>query len=256
MHGQQKSPAPALSRGLRLLEFIASSEAPQNLTTISKHMGIAMSSAHSVCTTLLQEGYLEKHSDGSFHLTLKVLDLASSKIKSYEIVEHFNRACEEIDIIRRNGATLTVLEGPDVFFIATRNSPQPFGIKFQPGTRLPACCMASGRALLANLTDEEVCEIYPSEDIPQVTKAHPKSRKELLEILQEARKNGYSQEIKGTAPNMISYGALVAKPGGEAVAGVAISLYEEDVTDVVAAEAIDAIKTLAARLSNFADLVS
>jgi DNA-binding IclR family transcriptional regulator len=256
MKSPKKSPAPALSRGLHLLEFIAKSTKPQNLTTISNHMGIAMSSAHSICTTLLQEGYLEKQSDGSFHLTLKVLDLASSKIKSYEIVEHFNKACEENELIRTNGATLTVLEGPDVFFIATRNSPRPFGIKFRPGTRLPACCMASGRALLANLTDDEVCELYPAEEIPQVTKAHPKFRSELLKILQQVRQNGYSQEIKGTAPNMISYGALVAKPSGEAVAGVSISLHEDDVTDAVSVEAIEAIKNLAARLSSFADLVT
>lgn len=252
---KKKASAPALVRGLRVLELISSSDQPFTLTMIAKRLGIAMSSAHSICSTLQDEGYLDRSSDGSFSLTLRVLDLASSKISKYSMVDHFYSLCDETQLIRENGATLTVLDGPDVYFIAARNSPQPLGVTFRIGSRMPACCMASGRALLAGLTDEEVCELYPEEEIPQLTKDNPRYRKELLAILARAREEGHSREIKGTRPHMFSYGARVVPPSGKAKAAVAITMYEGDITPEVEVAAIEAIQNLAADLSRLGDLL-
>jgi DNA-binding IclR family transcriptional regulator len=251
----KKSRAPALVRGLRVLELIAGSSERHNLTTIAARLRIAMSTAHSICTTLVNEKYLSRNSDGTFDLTLKILDLASSKINRYEIVEHFHSVCEEIQIIRENGATLSILEGPDVYFIAARDSPQPLGVTFRVGTRLPACCMASGRALLATLSDDEVRGLYPNRELPQLTKDHPKYRDELFGILNEARQSGYSREMKGTRPHMCSYGAVVFGASDKAIAGVAITMYEGDLTPQVEKQAIDAIQLLAGKLSRFGGFI-
>lgn len=252
----QKSSSPALSRGLKVLELLASSIEPQSLTSISKGMDIAMSSTHSICTTLINEGYIEKRSDNTFELTLKVLSLASSKIHTYDIVEHFYKVCDEIQLIRENGATVSVLDGADVYFVACRNSPQPLGVKFTVGMRLPACCTASGRALLANLSNDEIKKIYPKEQLPQVTKASLKTRTELLDILDVARQNGHSEEKGGTRPHMYSYGALVSTQKGKSIAGIAISMYEGDIDSEVEKNAIQSILELAKRLSEFAGVLT
>jgi hypothetical protein len=55
---------------------------------------------------------------------------------------------------------------------------------------------------------------------------------------------------------MCSYGALVATPSGRAIAGVAITMYEGDLTPTVERAAISAIKELARNLSQFGDLLS
>jgi IclR family transcriptional regulator, blcABC operon repressor len=254
--GAQKSAAPALTRGLKVLELLATTDSPQSLTAIARHLGIAMSSAHALCTTLRNESYVEKRSDGSFQLTLKVLDLASSKINKYDIVEHFYEACDEMPLIRENASVISVLDGQDVFYIGTRNSPQPLGVTFKVGMRLPACCTATGRAMLANLSDDEVCRIYPDELLPQVTKASLRKRTELLDILKRVRKEGHAEELATTRPHMYSYGALVATPSGKTIAGVAVSLYEGDVTKAVERGAIKAIRELAQRLSRFGELLT
>lgn len=252
----QKSSAPALTRGLKILELLATTETPQSLTAISKHLGIAMSSAHSLCTTLRNEGYVEKRGDGSFQLTLKVLDLASSKINKYDIVEHFYEACDEMPLIRENASVISVIDGQDVFYIGARNSPQPLGVTFKVGMRLPACCTASGRAMLANMTDDQVRGIYPDELLPQVTKASLKTRTELLVMLKRVRQEGHAEELATTRPHMYSYGALVATPSGKTIAGVAVSLYEGDVTKAVEKAAIKAIRELAQHLSRFGEMLT
>ena len=74
------------------------------------------------------------------------------------------------------------------------HSPRPLGVTFKVGIRLPAWCTATGRALLAAMTDREVKAVYPGEKLPQVTEASTETRTELLSILAEARNNGYSVE--------------------------------------------------------------
>ena len=249
-----KSIAPALTRGLRVLELLSRSGTPQSLTNIAKALGIAMSSAHSICTTLRSEGYIERSSDGTFDLTLKVLDLASSKINQYDIVEHFYEVCDEIPIIRENAAVISVIDGPDVFYIGSRNSPQPLGVTFRVGMRLPACCTASGRALLANMTEAEVKRLYPDEALPQVTKASTATRTELLQILEDARRLGYATEKGGTRPHMYSYGAAVGQKAGRTT-GVAVMLYEGDVTPESERAVVSAVRDLASRLSRFSEIL-
>jgi DNA-binding IclR family transcriptional regulator len=251
-----KSSAPALSRGLKLLEFIARSDERQSLTTIAKELDIAMSSAHSLCKTLQTDGYIERFSDGTFDLSLKVLDLASSKINKYDIVQHFYDTCDDIPIIRENAAVISVLDGSDVFYIGSRTSPQPLGVTFKVGMRLPACCTASGRALLAAMTDEEVKALYPDDKLPQVTKASTETRTELLAILAEARRNGYAVEKGGTRPHMYSYGARVASSVGRSTAGVAVMLYEGDATAEVESKVVIAVQELASRLSRFGQILA
>ena len=70
---------PALMRGLRILELLAAADQPYNLSAIARHFGIAVSSAHLICSTLRNEGFIEKRIDRSFQLTRKMHDLANSK---------------------------------------------------------------------------------------------------------------------------------------------------------------------------------
>jgi len=150
---EKKTSAPALSRGLRILELIASSAQPPNLTMIAAGLGVAMSSAHSLCTTLIQEGYVEKASDGTFSLTLRVLDLASSKINKYEIVEHFYAACDEIQLIRENGATMSCLTDP--MFCSSRRG-TALSLLASPSKQGRECQLAAWRAAVPCLA---VCQM-------------------------------------------------------------------------------------------------
>ena len=115
---------------------------------------------------------------------------------------------------------------------------------------------ATGRALLANLSDDEVRKIYPDEFLPQVTKASLKTRTELLAMLQRAREEGHAEELATTRPHMYSYGALVATSSRKSIAGVAVSLYEGDITPALERAAIKAIRELAHHLSRFGELLT
>ncbi len=251
-----KKNVPALVRGLRVLEFVANSVEAPNLSKIVAEVGLPLSSAHAICATLVSEGYFEKASDGTFELTHRVLDLASSKIGEYDIVEEFYSLCSRSDVLRSNGVTLTVRENADAYFVAVRNSPHPVGYTFRTGTRVPACCIASGRAMLADLSNEEVCELYPSEDLPQLTKTQPKYRGQLLGILDDARQVGYAQESKGLRPSMVSFGAAISSHSGPSNMAVSVTLYEEDMSENTEADAIQALKALASQLSRASRMIA
>lgn len=249
----EKSMAPALSRGLRVLELLARSESPQSLTTIAKSLGIAMSSAHSLCMTLKNEGYVDRQSDGTFDLSLRVLELASAKIGRYDIVEHFYTICDEIPVIRENAAVITVMDGPDVLYIGSRASPHPLGVSFRVGMKLPAYSVASGRAILSTMSDSQIMSLFPEDDLAPLTTTSITSRAELLDMLAEARKTGYATERGGAWPHMYAYGAPVNGVGRKT--GVAVMLYPADVTPAMEQDAISAIRNLASRLEQYSEIL-
>lgn len=250
-----KKAVPALVRGLKVLQFVANVEERPNLSTIVAEVSLPLSSAHAICATLVSEGYLERASDGTFGLTHRVLDLASSKIGEYDVVEEFYNQSRKSDILRANGVTLTVRENADAYFVAVRNSPHPVGYTFRTGTRVPACCIASGRAMLADLTNEEVCLLYPSETLPQLTKTQPQHREQLLSILEDARNSGYALESKGLRPSMLSIGVAISVDSGPAKMAVSVTLYEEDMTVTSQAEAAGALKAMADHLSRASKMI-
>lgn len=254
MSPTEKSLAPALSRGLRILELLARSDRPLGLTAIAKAMGIAMSSAHSICTTLQGEGYIDRNTDGTFDLTLRVLELASDKISQYDIVEHFYGICDEIPLIRQNAAVITMLDGRDVLYLGSRASPQPLGVYFSVGMKLPAYSVASGRAILSSMTDAEIIDLYPDEVLPQLTNTSISRRSELLKVVAEVRSAGYATERAGAWPHMAAYGAVVAGAGRKT--GVAVMLHPGETTAELEKAAILAIRDLAARLSRFSEIVT
>lgn len=84
--------------------------------------------------------------------------------------------------------------------------------------------------------------LYPDETLPQVTKACTETRTELLAILADARRDGYAIEKGGTRPHMYSCGARVTGAVGRSSTGVAVMLYEGDVTPEAEAKAVAAVR--------------
>lgn len=71
--------------------------------------------------------------------------------------------------------TLSVIEGPEVVYVANRDSERGIGIHFRIGMRLPAVYTASGKALLASMSEaafQEWLAFYPPMTWPEPVTAH------------------------------------------------------------------------------------
>ncbi len=245
-----KDAAPALTRGLRILDLVAQSPDGLSMTEVSRTLGLAKSSVYGLCQSLLNGGMLEKSQSGRFRLGLRIIDLANSRTESSNAASEFYRQWETYEHFAEEGAVLAIRDRSDVVYVACRNSRSSLGITFRIGMRLPARFTATGKAMLSVLSDDEVIAIHQGIDWLPLTPNSVADLDALLAQLATIRARGYSVDDGETRSHMFSVGAPLRNltPGSNPMA-VAISQFRAELTEEKRQAAVEATVRLSDDLS-------
>lgn len=247
---QERDLAPALTRGLKILDLIAGLGRSVTMTEIAEQLDLAKSSAHGLLATLVTAGYLERLPNGSYRLGLRVVHLANARLESADLPAEFYATWDQFSEFHEEAAVLAVLDGADVIYIACRNSPHALGVTFRLGMRLPACCTATGKAFLSTMSNEEVRDFYTRHKLARLTQTSVSNVEQLLNQLDQIRERGYSIDDGETRDHMWSAGApILAWEGQRAEAAAAISFLRSEMTPQKAEKAGDFIRQFTRTLS-------
>lgn len=247
----QSKLVPALERGVRILDFAARSKTYPTLTEIARHLGIAKSSAHTLCNTLVTLELLIRRPDQSYQLGPHVMRWSNAFTEQSDVAAEFASIWDKETELPGATITLTVLEGAEVVYIAARNSAVSHSlIEFRAGMRLPAAFTATGKSFLAHMTDFEVRRLYADGLPAPRTPRSVRSIDALLAELQEIRRVGWSVDNQQVAEGIVCYGAAVLDSRNRPIAGVAVSLPVDDVTEARQDQIIANVRRIAGRLSH------
>ena len=249
----QKKPTgivPAVARAVRLLDTLAAAREPLTLAALTSLLRLPKSTTHALCSTLAQAGMLTRFETGAYHLGAHVMDLAHAYLSRTDLTAEFVKVWDSMAMLPEETIILSVLDGTDVVYLACRNGSRPLGVTFRIGMRLPANCTATGKALLSTLTPPRISELFRGQGFRTLTKKSISNLDSLLVDLNKVRRNGYSVDNEETREGMVCYGAPVFDSRGEeAVAGVAVSMLKADSNTARATVATEAVRRLAAVLS-------
>ena len=167
-----------------ILNFLAMEGRGCTLSEISRGVNSPVCTCSVILRTLVQENFLECSEPAHLYsLGFGVYALSSAfmapRTVLRSVLSEMHRvvdACGEI-------CELGILDGQDVFYIAKVESQDPIRIVSQVGMRLPACCTATGKALLADFSDEDLHRLY-GDTLPTVTAHSLTSFAELAAQLQ------------------------------------------------------------------------
>ena len=252
-----KSPAkkgatlgPAVDRACQIMDLAA--KAPQGLTTveISRQLGIARSSAHSLCATLTHLNLLFRRSDHSFQLGSHVMRWANAFSERSDVAAEFATIWDEGTQFPGATITLSVLEGAEVVYIAARNSHMLPNFEFRAGMRLPAAFTATGKAFLSHMNDFEVKRLFEGEFPAPLTAHSAKSVTQLLKELETCRKRGYSIDDEGVKEGMVCFGYPVLNSRNRPIAGLAVSLPKHDFAEPEIKKIVDNVRDIAKKISS------
>lgn len=250
---------PALERGVRILDFAARAKTYPTLSEIARHLGIAKSSAHTLCSTLVQLELLIRRPDQSYQLGPHVMRWSNAFTEQSDVAAEFASIWDKETELPGATITLTVLEGAEVVYIAARNSAVSHSlIEFRAGMRLPAAFTATGKAFLAHMSDFEVRRLYAGGLPAPRTPKSVRSLDALIGELHEIRRAGWSVDNQQVAEGIVCFGAAVLDSRNRPIAGVAVSLPVDDVSDGKREQIIANVRRIAERLSHRmgADIVS
>ncbi len=241
---------PAVARAARLLEVLAASKEPLPLSELTSRLGLAKSTVHGLCATLLGAGLVTRLENGTYHLGLRIVELAHAFLARSDLTGEFASVWESMKIPPEESIALSVLNGADIVYIACRNGTRPVGLNFRIGMRLPANCTASGKSMLSTLSDERLEALARAGGLATLTKKSISTLPALRKNLALTQRRGYAVDDEETREGLVCFGAPVIGPSSpEAVAAIGMSIPKGALDAREKALAIRTVTELAAALS-------
>jgi len=232
MHAASSSPkprapaVPAVTRAIAVLDLLAQQREAMSLSELATRLALPKSSVHGLCGTLTARGYLRREDDGSFFIGPGVMGLANAFVARTTVAQEFAGLWQELDAPPDETIMLSVMDGADVVYIASRPGELPFALLLSVGMRFPAHLAASGQAMLAWRDEAFVRALYPSPRLPRLRGNGPATLKALLGELARVRERGWSLDDESLREGVCSFGAAVFDASGVPVAGIGVCTHK------------------------------
>lgn len=222
---------PAVARALAVMNLLARERRPLHMAGIAATLSLPKSSVHGLCNTLLSHGYLRRADNGAFQIGPGVMNLAEAFVANTHVAGEFDALWRDAGAPPDETLILSVLSGAEVVYVGVRNSARPLGLAFNIGMRLPAWLAATGKAMLANMTQAQVQDLLPRGPLLRLAGTDSLSLADLMADLDRTRQRGYSIDDCGVREGVYSMGAPVFDASGRPVAGVAVCINKGTLTE-------------------------
>lgn len=145
--------APALEKGLDILELLAASDAPLSRTEIARLLNRSVGEIYRMLHQLVQRNYVNNSND-SYSLTTKLFELSHYNPPTQRLLSEampiMHKLAGEVD----QACHLTVYSQGRQIVIAKVDVPSGMGFSVRIGSELNVLVSASGRVLLAFQDDQ------------------------------------------------------------------------------------------------------
>lgn len=141
---------------LELLEFFAERGRPASLAEVSRHFGWPRSSTFNLLGTLVNRGYLyEPRAREGYYPSPSWLPLIQKIDRAAPIPAEWQALLDRLREQTQETAVLAAISGMHAVYIATAESAQAIRYTAPVGKLVPIHATATGRALLAQLSEAE-----------------------------------------------------------------------------------------------------
>lgn len=215
----------SLERGLAVLGCFDGTQPLRGIADLADELGLSRSTTHRYVATLLELGYLEQEPNRKYRLGLRVSDLGMSALDSVALREQTRAHLQQL--ARETGLTaiLAVLDGNEALCVQIARASAADGlegIKVHVGSRLAAYASATGKLLLAHLSDEQRKGVFDTLDLRKLAPKTITSKKRLAQELEEVREQGMALEEQELAAGLSAIAAPVYDENTEVSAAIAL----------------------------------
>ena len=195
MEESQKNPIQVSEKLFQVIETLAEN-GPMGIMELSASLGFHKSTTHRLVTSLQCLGYVRQE-EGSlkYSLSLKFLQLGSKIINQTNVATLIHPVLRRISEQIGETVHLVRREGNDAVYIdKVESSVGSIRMASRVGNRLPLYCSGVGKALLAEMEDEEIEKIWNTSDIKKLTPKTIVSFEELKERIDRVRTDGFATD--------------------------------------------------------------
>jgi DNA-binding IclR family transcriptional regulator len=141
--------APALEKGLDILEILARSERPLTLKELARMLGRSVSEIYRMVACLVSRNYLSIIDDNAYVITTKLFELAQANPPTHRLLLEAQSIMQRLAGELDQSCHLTVYGQGKQVVLYKVDSPSGMGFSVRIGAELDVLISASGRVLVA-----------------------------------------------------------------------------------------------------------
>lgn len=232
----QTSPVKSATRTLDIIEFVVAHDRPLVAQEIASALGIPVSSLSYLLATLAEREYLTR--DGRRYSAGPGLERLQVKGRGLLLAERVAPLVRSIRIQLNETASFFIRNGWEVEPIVTETSEQALRYSVTTGRRMPMHSMASGKALLAALPDDELDRYFAESTREKISAATITSERALRKQIDDIRRTGFAVTDEEYSLGIHSIGHAVSM-NGEVVGSLSVAIPKVRLTDALEKQAYE-----------------
>lgn len=242
----------SLDMALRILESFADGDQERGVTDLADELGLSKATVYRVLSTLQSHGYLVQNPvNRRYRLGPRLIHMGQLAVGQTRLPIEARPYMEALRDQMGETVDVAVIDGSDLLYLATVESPQSMQVVLKVGDRVPVHCVSAGKTLLA-YADSSFVERLVQQGLIRYTELTYTDPDDLMVELNEIRRLGYAinwgeyrTEIRGIAAPIVDGTRRVV--AALDVCGPAFRLTEEKIA-ASAPNVVDAASRLSVRL--------
>ncbi len=204
--------APALDKGLDILELLASTEDSLSQAEIAKALERSPNEIYRMLDRLVRRGYVRRTPADRYEVTLKLFELAHARPPLQRLIHHAVPVMRRLAREGQQACQLSIYDRGTLVVAAQVDGPGYWNVSIRVGSRIGLVDTGSGHVLLAYATAEERRQMLAEQEQPErITPA-------LEERLKRVRQQGFEQMTSLQIAGVTNLSVPILGPMGRVLA--------------------------------------
>lgn len=214
----------SLARGLAVIRTFGRDQSELTVTEISSNTGLTRAAARRFLITLTELGYVE--TDGRvYRLTPRVLDLGYAFLSGLSFPEAALPHLERLVAAVEESSEASILDLPDIVYVARVPSPSTISITVNVGARMPTHATAMGHVLLADLAPEVLDRYLKTTKLQAFLPNTITDPKRLRKEVERVREQGFAVVDQELEEGLLAIAVPVRSRDGGAVGTINLATH-------------------------------
>ena len=188
----EKNRIQALRRAFRVIDALRDLQTA-GVSELSSHLDVPKSTVHVYLQTLEEEGYL-LNNDGTYRLSHRFLEIGGELRHSLNLFQGARQEVDSLSTETGEVANLGIEENGKRVLLYTAQPPEGMFDNSPTGQYTKMHQTALGKALLSQMSDDDIEEVLDQHGLPAATDQTITDREALFTELDRVREKGYSIE--------------------------------------------------------------
>jgi DNA-binding IclR family transcriptional regulator len=239
----------AMGKAFSILETLTGTSQPLSMAELARETGMTKPTAHRIITVLAELGFVERdqgkrgYVEGSrlIQFALDTLRATVPRNMRHTVLHALSEETGET-------CNFGILVGAEVIYLDRVEAKWPLGLRFEPGSQVPAHCSAIGKLLLSLEHGDRRNELLRAMPLTKYTERTITSVQAMLDDLERIQQNEIGIDNQESIKGMVCVAVPVRAADGGIVGGLAMSAPEARVSMEDALKLVPRIRQAAARL--------